>query len=435
MSDHQDLAHALWSGTSAEPPVDCPPLEGDRHADVAIVGGGYTGLSTALHLKEMGADAVVLEAREPGWGASGRNVGQVIAGLKYEPVTLERMYGAEIGGHMWRVGGGGPDMLYDLIRRFDIRCELVNAGWIQPAVGERGLRTVAMRAEQWAERGVDCGLLSRDKVAEMTGVTGYDGGWIDRRGGSLQPLALVRGMARACLGLGVAIHGNSPVASLTRDGASWRVATAGGTVVAESVVLATNAYDTGLWPGLGRSIVPVRPVLIASRPLSPNLRGSILPGGEVESDTKRLLTYFRFDAQGHLIMGGRGALGHAPSPRLYDQLRVDAGKRFPQIEADAWQHAWTGWIAMTADHLPHLHNPAPGLWAALGYQGRGVALATAMGRELALRMRGGEAGREAWPVTDLRPLPFHGLRRPVLSAMRTAWRFLDRLETRSAPAS
>jgi glycine/D-amino acid oxidase-like deaminating enzyme len=435
MSDHQNLAHALWYGTSAEAPVDCPPLDGDRRTDVAIVGAGYTGLSTALHLKEMGVDTVVLEAREPGWGASGRNVGQVIAGLKHEPAEMERLFGPETGGHMWRVGGRAPDFLYGLIRRFDIRCDLINAGWIQPAVGDRGLRAAAARAEQWAERGVDCEILGRDAVAKLTGVTGYDGGWLDRRGGSVQPLALVRGMARACLGLGVAIHGNSPVVSLTRDGGRWRVATARGTVIAESVVVATNAYDTGLLPGLGRSIVPVRPVLIASKPLSPNVRGTILPGGEVASDTKRLLTYFRFDAQSRLIMGGRGALGHAPTPTLYEKLRADAGQRFPLIDKGSWQYAWTGWIAMTADHLPHIHNPAPGLWAALGYQGRGVALATAMGRELALRIRGRESARDAWPVTDLRPLPFHSLRRPVLSAMRAAWRVRDRIDARSSRAA
>ena len=296
--------------------------------DVAIVGAGYTGLSTALHLREAGADVVVLEAREPGWGASGRNVGQVIAGLKYEPEELERMFGPETGAHLWRVGGGGPDMLYALIRRFGIRCDLVNEGWIQPAVGDRGLRMVAAGAEQWAERGVACELLSRDRVAEMTGVAGYAGGWIDRRGGGVQPLALTRGMARACLDLGVAIHGDSAVTALAREGTRWRVSTARSAVIADTVVLATNAYDTGLWPGLGRSIVPVRPFLVASAPLSANLRGAILPGGQVASDTKRLLSFFRLDTKGHLILGGRGALNHAHAPHIHAGCGRTRGRAF-----------------------------------------------------------------------------------------------------------
>ena len=435
MGHHQDLDRTLWARTSAEPPVECPPFEGERRADVAVVGGGYTGLSTALHLKEAGADTVLLEAREPGWGASGRNGGQVIAGLKYEPEELERLFGPEIGGRLWRISGAAPDFLYALIRRFDIRCDLVNEGWIQPAVGQRGLDLAAARAGQWSARDADCELLDRDQVAAMTGATGYQGGWIDRRGGAVQPLALARGMARACVSLGVSVHGQSPVTNLIREGGRWRVSTARGAVTADTVVLATNAYDTGLWPGLARSIVPIRPFQVASAPLSANLRRSILPGGQIASDSKRMLSYYRLDPEGRLLMGGRAALGHSVAPLIQAELRADAERRFPQIGAAIWEHAWSGWIAMTADHLPHLHNPAPGLWAALGYQGRGLAMGTAMGRELALQLRGGEAARDAWPTVPLRPLPFHALRRPVLGALRIAWRTWDSLDARSGRAA
>ncbi len=428
MNDHQDLSHSLWAATATEPRPDTPALAGTARADVAIIGGGYTGLSAALHLAENGTKVTVLEAKEPGWGASGRNGGQVIPGLKYDPDEIEALYGKETGSRMVALSGGAADVLFSLVERHAIRCDANRSGWIQPAYAERGLSIVRSRAEQWARRGAKVELLDRAQVADLVGAETYRGGWLDKRGGHVQPLSLARGLARAAQNAGAAIHGDSPVTRLERRRTAWRLATQAGAIEADTVLLCTNGYTTDLWPGLSRSIVPVRPFQAASAPLGENLRRSIFARGHVASDTKRLLSYYRLDRDGRLLMGGRGAIDHGRHPELHAQLRSDVHRLFPQAGEPQWAFQWSGWIAMTADHLPHLHALAPGLYAGLGYQGRGVAMALVMGRELAQRALHGDAPRDGWPLTPLRPLPFHGMRGPVLRGIRAYWRMRDSLE-------
>lgn len=427
MSDHNDLALSLWAATAPAAP-ETPALEGERRADVAVVGGGYTGLSTALHLAEAGADVVVLEAREPGWGASGRNAGMVIAGLKHDPDDLDAMLGPEIGARLVAISAGAPDLVFDLVERFAIACEPVKAGWIQPAHAKSFMPLVERRAEQWMRRGVDARVLDRDQVAAMLGTDVYKGGWHDPRGGAVQPLALVRGLARAAQSLGAAIHGDSPVTRLARAGGQWRVETARGAVLAEKVVLATNAYDTGLWPGLGGSLLPIKPYQVASAPISENLRRTILPGGQVTSNTRRLLSYYSVTPDSRLLMGGRASFDDRPHPELFAALHDTSTTLFPNLGDIAWDYGWSGWVALTRDHLPHLHALAPGLLAGVGFQGRGLAMGVMMGKHLARHALGGAGVEEAWPAVPLRPLPFQSLRAPVMGAMRAYYGLRDRLD-------
>ncbi len=427
MSDHNDLALSLWAAT-APPAPEAPALEGERRADVAVVGGGYTGLSTALHLAEAGTDVVVLEAKEPGWGASGRNAGMVIAGLKHDPDDLSAMLGSEMGARLVTISAGAPDLVFALVERFAIQCEPVKSGWIQPAHAKSFMPLVESRAAQWSRRGVDARVLDRDQVAGMLGTNVYAGGWHDPRGGAVQPLALARGLAAAAQSLGAAIHGESPVTRLARADGHWRVETARGAVLAEMVVLATNAYDTGLWPGLGRSLLPIKPYQVASAPMSENLRRTVLPGGQVTSNTRRLLSYYSVTSDSRLLMGGRASFDDRPHPELFGALERTSTSLFPHLGDIAWDYAWSGWVALTRDHLPHLHALAPGVLAGVGYQGRGLAMGVMMGKHLALHALGGADAEEAWPAVPLRPLPFPGLRRPVMNAMRVYYRLRDRLD-------
>ena len=426
--DDAPFRASLWHATSAEPAPDTPPLEGEVRADVAVVGAGYTGLSAALHLAEAGTRVIVLEAKEPGWGASGRNGGQVIPGLKHEPAALEAMFGPEIGGRLADIGGGAPDFLFALIRRFDIRCDAHQQGWIQPAHAAPALRLVEDRVAQWRARGVDAELLDRDQVAARLGTDIYVGGWLDPRGGGVQPLAYARGLARAALDASATIHGGSPVRGLMRGAEGWRLATPRGAVIADTVLLCTNAYSGDLWPGLRQSLVPLRPFQVASAPLGQNLRRTILPGGQVASDTRRHLAYYRIDPAGRLLMGGDVTFDHAPRTDVHARIRRRAAALFPQIGEPAWEYAWSGWVAITPDHMPHLHALAPGLYAGVGFQGRGVAMGTMMGKQLALHALGGEGARAAWPSVPLRPVPFHGLRGPAARALWRWYGLRDRME-------
>ena len=416
---------SLWSATAEEPAPAAPPLNGAAKADVAIIGGGFTGLSTALHLAEAGVDALVLEAEEPGFGASGRNGGQVIPGLKYDPDELVAMFGRERGERLAGIVGDAADFAFGLIERHGIRCAPVRKGWIQGVHAPSKLDATRRRVEQWERRGAPVRFLDRTEVAQLTGTDRYCGGWLDGRGGMIQPLSYARGLARAALAAGARIHGQSPALRLASEGKGWRVETPHGAVAAERVLIATNGHTGDLWPGLKQSLVPVNSFQVASRPLSDNLRATVLPGGQPVSDTRRLLRYFRLDPSGRLMMGGRGAPYGEARSALYERLRRSARWLFPQLNGLDWEFFWSGKVALTADHLPHIHEPAPGVAAALGYNGRGVAMASRMGKLMADHFTGERPEELGFPITRIRPLPFWSLRQPALSALIGWYRLRD----------
>jgi glycine/D-amino acid oxidase-like deaminating enzyme len=418
------LSQSLWA-TTAIPSRDWPALATRRRADVAIVGAGFTGLSAALHLAEAGADVVVLEAGEPGIGASGRNGGQVIPGLKHDPDQLRVLFGPALGEAWIELSGGAADLVFNLIANHRIDCQPVQAGWIQGGRSTEALPAMRRRATLWRERGVAAEWYDAERMAEVTGTERYAGGWVDPRAGAIQPLSYARGLAGAAARLGAAIHGSSAVTGLSRQGAGWRLSTADGEVEAEQVILATNGYTDGLWPGLKQTVVPVYSIQVATAPLGENVRKSILPGGQVLSDTGRLTWYFRLDHTGRLIFGSGGATSPGALPKMYGGLAERARRLFPQIGEPNFEYRWGGRVALTADHLPHLHQLAPGLWAGLGYNGRGVAMATAMGKLLAAQVRGDAVPDLTLP---LRPIPFHGLRNQGVAIARTWYAWRDRME-------
>ena len=421
------LPPSLWAAT-ATPGRSFPALEGETRADVAIIGGGFTGLSAALHLAEGGNDVVLLEAAEPGWGASGRNGGQVIPGLKHDPDVLEAMVGPDLGPRMVKAVGTSADVVFSLIERHAIQCDAVRQGWIQLAHAPAALATATRRAESWARYGADVALLSREEVAQLVGSTRYIGGWIDRRGGGVQPLSYARGLAAAASRAGARIHGGSPALRAARQDKNWRIETPKGAVVADTVIIGTNGYTGRLWPGLAQTVMPLYSFQIATTPLSENLRRTILAQGQVASDTRRLLRYFRIDAHGRLVMGGRGPFKDNPGPDDAARLRAAVRSLFPQLGEQPWEFHWSGRVAMTADHLPHLHELAPGVHAGLGFNGRGVGMATLMGKFLAQRALGKGQTEIDFPITLMKPIPFHGLYRPVLRAVTGYYRVRDALE-------
>jgi glycine/D-amino acid oxidase-like deaminating enzyme len=419
-----------WTA-SAEPGPEVTALSREERTDVAVVGAGYTGLSAALHLAERGAGVVVLDAAEPGWGGSGRNGGQVIPGLKHDPDELEHRYGAEIGRKMWQTAGTAADVVFELIARHKIACHAQACGWIAAAPHASALKSLRSRTEQWQRRGAPVELLDTGRMAELTGTRAYVGGMLDRRAGAVQPLAYVRGLARAAAQAGVAIHGGSAVErleSLSKGG--WRVHAKDGSVTARTVILATNAYTDDLWPGLRQTMLPVQSYQVATRPLPVEIRRQVLPGGQVVSDLRRILFYFRLDPEGRLLMGGRGPLHDRGDPALFARIESVARRLFPAIGDTQWEHRWSGRVALTADHLPHLHEPRPGLLSAVGYNGRGVAMATVMGRVLAARALGTPVAELAWPVSAIAAIPLHRWRLPAMAAVVGWKRFRDWLDAR-----
>ncbi|WP_333712984.1 NAD(P)/FAD-dependent oxidoreductase [Yoonia sp.] len=420
------IANSLWSATACRVP-DYPAVQGDLTADVAVIGAGFTGLSAALHLAEQGVDVVVLDAQQPGWGASGRNGGQINPGFKDGPTGILKTYGAARGARMIAFAGGAADLVFDLCARHGIACDAVRPGWIRAAHSEKGLRDLHALAQDWQDRGVPFAVLDRDAIAQLSGTDSYRGGVVDPRGGSLHPLNFALGLAEAADRHGARMFGLSPVTAIRQNGAKHQVVTHGGTVTADRVLICTNAYTDGFNPRLAKSVLPVRSVQVATKPLSSNVLNSILPGGQALSDTRRLVLYFRRSPDGRFIMGGRGTYRDTSTARQIAWLRKLSVNLFPQLEGVGWDHAWGGSVAITADRYPHLHEIKPGMMAALGYNGRGVAMATAMGREIAAWATGAPASDLVLPVTEVTPLPFAFARQPLVEAEILRARLLDRL--------
>ncbi len=416
---------SLWSVTAAVGP-SLPQLAEPVTSQVAVVGAGYTGLSAALHLAEAARDVVVLDAVDVGEGASGLNGGQVVPGLKPDPDELVRLFGAR-GEAVVATVGAGPDLVFELIGKHAIDCDASRTGWIQPAGSQAALAAVAERVRQWQARGAPVALLSAKETAQLTGSERYCGGWLDRRGGTVQPLSYVRGLARAAQRAGARIFTHSPAVKLDPVGRSWRLTTPNGSVEAATIVLATDAYTDGLVSGLRRSIVAIPSLQVATAPIPEALRATILPGGQSASDTQRLLRYFRLDSTGRLVMGTRGSFGDTPQAFAASHHYRAVSEIYPQLAGSAYEYHWGGLVAMTPDGLPRLCEVAPGVLAGLGYNGRGVAMATQMGRLLAQWILAGSAADLGFPVAPLRPIPLHRFSRIGASLAIQYYRTLDGL--------
>ena len=426
MAEPFPLAPSLWAATAPQA-VSTPPLDGSVTADVVVIGAGYAGLSTALHLAERGTRVVVLEAQEPGWGGSGRNGGQVIPGLKYDPDELEDMFGPERGRRLIDFVGGSADTVFGLIEKHNMNVPRQRKGWIQGAHTEAGLDIVKKRAAQWAKRGVEGAReLSAQDTGHLIGTDKYLGGWLDPRGGAIQPLAYAREMARAAIAAGATIHGQSPVERLDRVNGKW-VATAasGASVAADRAVVATGGYTGDLVPALRTTVIAPNSFQVATAPLSDNVARSILPDWQITSDTRQLLFYFRRDHTNRFIMGGRGPFREPKGPQDWDHLERIAVKLFPQLKDVPIEFRWCGRVTLTRDFLPHLHEPEPGLLVDIGCMGRGVGLQSAMGRAMADYVATGDEKALPLPLVPMKAMPFHALHRVWLSAIIAWYRTQD----------
>lgn len=401
---------SLWSETAPTGP-ELHPFEPGSSADVIVVGGGITGLSAALHIAGQGGQSVsVLEAETPGWGTSGQAGGQVIAGLHAAPDDLVATFGDEMGERMLSFVGKAPDLVFQLIERYRIDCNPVRKGWIQTNRSTRGVRALQRHALMWAKRGAPVEMLDRAQTARLVGTQVYAGGWLDRRNGTVQPLAYTRGLAKAAIEAGAKIHGNVRVQKLTRDNGRWRVTTNAGHLIGSVILIATNAFTDCLVPRLQRSILRVHGVQIATAPLSDSVRATILPQGHSCADNHILsVRYFRVEPDNRLVIGGPGWLTPPRNARAlsFRILERSARRMFPQIANTPFDYHWYGRGAVTADLLPHLHEPQSGIIAALGYNGRGIAAGTALGALLARRALGEPARDLPFPVTALSALPFN----------------------------
>lgn len=388
----------LWQETARETAAYAP-LDAEAQADLVIIGGGFTGCSAALHAAGQGASVRLVEAETIGYGGSGRNVGLVNAGLWTPPEKIVASLGREAGDRLNSLLGGAPELVFSLIEEHAISCEARRAGTLHCAHSRSGLADLRDRYRQLRALDAPVTLLSAGETRERTGSKIYYGALHDARAGTIQPLAYCRGLARAASKAGAVLHEQSQALSIAREGSQWIVTTPGGTIRAQALLLATNAYHQGATGLPAPQSVPVAYFQMATRPLGDNLRGAVLPGGEGCWDTARVMSSFRMDDAGRLIIGGCGSLDHGGGEvhRAWAARKLAA--LFPDLRNEPLEYSWFGNIAMTSDHLPRILRLGERAFAIFGYSGRGIGPGTVFGKHAASACLG--ANYDALPIPPI----------------------------------
>ncbi len=404
-----------------------PPLDGSRKADVLIVGGGFTGLSAAIHLAEAGADVVLIEADRVASGASGRNGGQIHSGLRRDVIWLEERFGLSRAREFWNMAEEAKALVRSLIVRFAIACDL-RAGVIETQHKKALMPEAAELVRTLTERfGYDqARLLDRDETIAALGSERFFGAIHDGGGGHLDPYRFSLGLARAATLLGAKLHERTSALELKHEG-SPVVRTPAGDIRADHVIVATDGRSGHFEQFTRRRMVGLNSFVVVTEPLG-DAGDSILPGGEAAADSRFVVRYWRKTVDGRLVFGGgESNAGRVPAD-IASFVRPHLLEIYPELAAAPIAHGWGGVVSVTAPRLPFVREIAPAVWAAGGYSGQGVALAPFVGKLLAETALGERERVAAFTALAIPQLPLAPwLRRPLVSLAILRGRLADRL--------
>jgi len=392
---------SLWAETAVDAPV-CEALQGAVQTDVLVVGAGFTGLSSALHLAERGVSVVLLEAGSIGYGGSGRNAGLVNAGIWKTPEHVARVLGAKPAARFNEALRDSPAQVFELVERLQMECEARRCGTLHIAHSESGMSYLRDRCRQLQQIGAGVELVDAATAQSLSGSPAYRfGGILHADAGTIQPLSYARELARVAIEKGALLYRHSALESLKRSEERWLATTAHGQVTANQVILATNAYADANSAGVRESTVPVNIFQFATAPLAEEIAASVIPERQGLWDTHSLLTSSRIDEAGRLVMsfpgrlqGGQRALREAWATRRRDYL-------YPQLRGTPWAYHWTGRVGVTTNNILRVQLLAPRLFAPAGYNGRGIGTGTVMGKYLAETIVSGNRGDFPFPIEAL----------------------------------
>jgi len=384
--------HSYWLDTVGPSVVpESPAPHVPSRCDVAVIGAGYTGLAAARQLAHAGAAVVVLEREQVGWGASSRNGGQVLTGLKVDPSTLVGKFGERRARELFDVGAAAINRLESLVAQESIDCEYARCGHLmaawKPSHFEEFRDEQQLLARVFNHR---VHLVPKSEQRSELGTDRYYGLLIDERSGAINPAQYVQGLAAAARRAGATIVSGAAAERPERQGAGFRVRSSAGTVEARDVLVATNGYTDGAAPALQRRLIPIGSYIVATETLDAGTADALLPKRRMAFDSKNFLYYFRVTGDRRLLFGGRAEFGR-PNPestrRAAGILRSGMVQVFPQLANARIEYAWSGNVAFTRDQMPHA-GLLDGLYYAGGYCGHGVAMATHLGEQIARRIAG-----------------------------------------------
>ncbi len=379
---------ASYYAASAQPLDTFPALNGSEICDVCVVGAGYTGLSTALHLAERGYDVILLEAQRLGFGASGRNGGQVGSGQRVEQDDLEKMVGKDHARALWKMGEESKATVRELIGKYSIACGY-KSGVMHTELKPGHLRHTNDYVEK-LRKNYGYGqieILDRSAVESALGTKAYCGGSMDWGAGHLHPLNFALGLARACQAAGVRIFEESRVAKINR-GEPAEVHTQGGSVKAKFVALGANGYLGNLEPQVAARVMPVNNFIVATEPLSEDMARSLIRDDVAVADSKFVVNYFRLSEDNRMLFGGGESYGYKFPKNLTKIARKPMLEIYPQLADTRIDYAWGGTLGITVSRMPDFRRLSPNILSASGYSGHGVAMATLAGKLMAEAISG-----------------------------------------------
>lgn len=415
-----------WYAATATPLDRFPTLKGAVKADVCIVGGGYTGLSAALHLAESGRDVVLIDAQRVGFGASGRNGGQLGSGQRVEQDSLEKMLGADHAKRLWQMGEEAKYLVKSLIAKHNIDCHL-KPGIAWTASNDGDLRHLHDYAELLQTRYGYTQIETLDHAAlqSVCPSPDYVGGLLDMGSAHLHPLNYVLGLARAAAKAGVRIFETSPAHHI-ENGAKAVVQTDGGRVEADHVILACNGYLGGLNRKVAARVMPINNFIAATEPLGDRIK-DVLPRDVAVADSRFVVNYFRLSHDGRLLFGGGESYGYKFPKDIAAKVRKPMSVIFPNLRDVKIDYAWGGTLGITMKRMPYIARVAPNVLSASGYSGHGVGTATHAGKLMAQAVQGDSEGFDTMAQIPTQPFPGGAaLRNPLLVLAMTWYSLRDR---------
>ncbi len=416
-----------WYAATCEPLAPCPALNGDQWSDVCVIGAGFTGLSTALHLAKTGHSVIVLDAQRIGFGASGRNGGQLGSGQRLNQRDLQKMVGNEYAKLLWELAEESKATAVSLIKEHGIDCAL-KPGIAHFGFNEKDMRDIHEEAEFLVQ---NYGYSQYHPLGKEEGETicpspVYHGGAIDRGAFHLHPLRLALGLAKAAEAAGVKIYENSEVIAVDQ-GSDTRVMTSTGRVTCENVVLACNGYLGKLNATVAGRVMPINNFIVATEPLG-DAGARVLREDIAVADTKFVVNYFRKSEDGRLLFGGGENYSYTFPKDIAATVRKPMVEIFPHLKSIRIDYAWGGTLAITMRRLPYFKKLSPTIYSASGYSGHGVGMAILSGKLMSKAINGDNKGFDAF--ARLPNLPFPGgpmMRFPLLVLAMTWYSLRDRL--------
>ena len=368
----------LWQETSREK-IAFGNLKKSTKTDLVVVGGGFTGCSTALFAAKNGLSVTLID-QKIGYGGSGRNFGLVNAGLWMPPEKVESILGLDAGVKLNNALATAPDLVFSLIDDYEINCSANRSGTLHCAHSQRGLKDIQLRFKQLSERGAELELLDKQQTEQRIGSSNFFGSLFNKKAGIINPLDYCLGLAKAAKSNGVNIYESTLATKIQSINDDWLVKTPQGSIKAKMLLISTNAYQKpieGLNPSKYTSVYYFQ---VATKALPLDQVRSVLPNGEGCWDTASVMSSFRLDADNRLIIGGIGNLGHSGSKIHTNWARRKVERLFPQLKNIAIEYSWHGRIAMTGDHIPKIIKLGNNAYSVFGYSGRGIGPGTYFGK-------------------------------------------------------